>query len=428
MSVNDLKYYSIGAFRTLPKIYIVGDSRGDQSSDVGRTTARGWLWWLQLLTDARFDFQPADNFAVGGYDTSQMLADVGLLLDVEPGIVIAICSTNDRTAGMTADASIANMAEWQRFVAGFHKVIWLGETPRGDASDGTYTLSATNRQRHLRVRNWQLSRMSLSEIVYVADAWAALSDVNSTTALANTGLFYDGLHFGPPGARLQAEAIAPIINHLLPPRPRLIESLANLWATNNPTGSLNANPVLAGTGGSGGTGTVATSWTVTEGAGLTATCSKVTVDAINRQRIVVTGTATAANSGASPIDPTPYSVVCSVPVDHTNISVGDVIEASGYLSIAAGSSGLRGVAIYLSITTASGTTTYAAGEPGSATSVPNLDFPSTAIAGTAIVPRATITQAVTAASLSVVITGRPNNTFPISATVEFTKVSARKVL
>lgn len=419
------------AFQTLPKLYIDGDSRGDQSSDVGRTASRGWLWHLQMLTGARFDFQPSQNFAVGGDNSEQLLARVNNLLNVDPGIVCVICSTNDRTGGWTSEQTITALAEWQRLVLGHgHRIIWLAETPRGDASDGTYTLSTTNRQRHLRVRDWQYRQAALAN-VFVADAWPTLGDVNATTALANTGLMYDGLHFGPPGARLQADAIVPIITNLLPVRPRLVETLANLWAANNPTGSLNANPVLAGTGGTNGansSGTVATSWTVTGGAGLTAVCSKVTIDAVNYQRIVVTGTPTAAASGTTPISPDLYSVVASIPVDFANISVGDVLEVAGDLRLAAGATGCRGISIYLSLTGASGTVTYASCEIQETNSVPNLDLPSTAISGISMVPRATVTEALTGASLKVIISGRPGNVSPISATLDFSKVAVRKVL
>lgn len=413
-----------------PKLYVAGDSRGDQVSDTGRRAWRGWMTPLIMLTNGRIDFANSQNYAVAGDDSSDFLAAVTPLLSVEPGIVVAIISTNDRTAGWTAQQSIDNMAEWQRLILSHgHKIIWISETPRGSAEDGTYTLSATNLRHHLRVRAWQLAQAQVPG-VYVVDPWVVLGDATSTTGLAINGLMYDGLHFGPPASVLVAGLIANVINELLPYRPRLIEANSNLWNANNETGALNANPMLDGTGGTNGTnssGSVATSWTTVGGAGMTAVNSKVTVDGYPRQRIVVTGTPTTADSGASPVDPTPYSVVCSVPLTGT-INVGDVIQGSAYVSIAAGASGLRGVSVYLTITTASGTTTYASGEPHPANSVINLDLPATALEGTHFTEKATITEAVTSATLSIVITGRPNNTSAISTTVEFTKAAARKIL
>lgn len=419
----------------LPRVYIAGDSRGDQASDPGRTAARGWIWPLQILTEGRFDFQDAYNFAIGGDDTQDMLDKVGQLLAVEPGIVIVICSTNDRTGTDTADESIGRMLDWQNQVlAHGHRVIWIAETPRGSASDTTYRLNATRYGYHMRVRRWQLAQATKPS-VYVVDPWPQLGALNSNLSDVKSGYFYDDLHFGPPAARVIADLIAPVLTTLIPPAPRLVEALGDLWSAQNPTGSLNANPVLAGTGGTAGTGatgTVATSWTVTAGAGLSVTCSKIVTDdtLYHGQSLVVTGAPTAENSGATPVDPTPFSAIASVPL--ANIDVGDILEGSAWIRLHSGSSGVRGVALYLTVTTASGTTTYCAGEPHPARSFPNLELPDSELVGTWIIPAAEITEAVISATLSVVITGAPHtgsaSDVSISATVDFTRASVRKVL
>ncbi len=427
---------NIGAMTNgLPRIYIAGDSRGAQASAEGRTVARGWMWPLQILTGARFEFQPEFNFALGGDDTQDMLDKVGDLLNVEPGIVVVICSTNDRTGTDTADQSIARMADWQQQVlAHGHKLIWIAETPRGMSSDTTYAMNATRTSYHFRVRRWQLAQAAKPG-VYVADTWPTLGALNVTNSWAREGYFYDGLHFGPPAAVVVAEALAPIINTLLPPTPRLIEALGDVWSAQNPTGSLNANPVLAGTGGTAGTGasgTVATSWTVTAGAGLSATCSKIVTDdgLYHGQRIVVSGAPTATNPGGVPVDPTGFAVIASCPLN--NLSVSDIIEGTAFIKLHAGQEGARAIALYLTITTASGTTTYCAGEPNAARSFPNLDLPDVELEGVWITPQVEITEAVLSASISVMIVGAPSNgvdpDVTISATVDFTRTAARKVL
>jgi lysophospholipase L1-like esterase len=418
-----------------PKVYVAGDSRGDQVSDAGRTAARGWLWWLQLLTDSRFDFQPSDNIAIAGDDTSDMLAAVGPLLTAEPGIVIAICSTNDRTPGWQVRQSQENLATWQRLVlARGHQIIWIAETPRGAAENATYALSSADLLRHLQMRQWFLSQGSVPG-VYVADPWPLVADVNSVDGYIADGLTYDGLHPGPAGGRLIAEAIAPIINQLLPERPVLISSAADLYGLNNLTGALNNNPMMTGTGGTkntGATGSLADGWSATCGGGLSVVLSKQTDGVFAAQRAVVSGTPTAASLGASPVDPTPHSVVLSTVLDPAEFADGDVIEVAGKMTLAAGAAGLRGVSLYLAVTTSAGTVTHCSGEANLALSFPNLTLPDAAISGAITVPQFTVSGNVTAATLSVMIVGEPYSaSIPpeaLSCTLDVSRITARKVI
>ncbi|UFS65268.1 hypothetical protein LO749_01490 [Paracoccus denitrificans] len=419
-----------------PRLYIAGDSRGDQASDPGRLGARGWLVHLQMLTGARIDHDPADNIAVAGSNSEAMLAAVDYLLAADPGIIIAITSTNDRTASWPSSRSIAAMSAWQSLVlARGHQVIWIAEMPRGEASDEHFTLTPTNLLHHLRVRQWILDQASVPG-VYVADPWPVMCDPASTSGHVKGGLMYDGLHTGLPGAIVVAQTLAPTINALLPPRQRLIMSTADVYSTSNPSGSLTGNPMMVGTGGTldaGATGDLADGWSVQTGAGMAVALSKTTLDGLPAQRAVVSGTPTGGNAGVIPIDPTPHSVVISRPVTNVaNLVVGDVLEMSGLVSLAAGSSGCRAVSLYLTVETASGTTTHCAAEAQLARSRPNLDMPPQEAKGPMVVPRFEVTEPVLAASVSVVIVGTPSVTtnpdVPISATVDFTAISLKKVI
>ncbi|WP_104492066.1 SGNH/GDSL hydrolase family protein [Paracoccus denitrificans] len=419
-----------------PKLYIAGDSRGDQSSNPGRTPANGWLAHLQMLTAGRFDFDPADNIAVAGSNSEQMLAAVGPLLTAAPGVVVAIISTNDRTQGWSAQRSIDALSIWQaQVLARGHQVIWIAEMPRGETGNTAYALSGANLQAHMRVRQWLLAQASVPG-VYVADPWPAMCDPASASGYVKAGLMYDGLHTGVPGARAVAECIAPIINALMPPHPRLIISAADTYTANNPTGALNGNPMMSGTGGTldgGASGALASGWSIQTGAGMAAVLSKVELDGLPAQRCVVSGAPTGASAGASPVDPTPHAVVISADIANpANLVPGDVVELTGLVSLAAGSEGCRAVALYLTIETASGTVTHCAMEPLLARSVPNLDQPDSVLSGPAIVPRFTVTEAVTAASVSLMIVGAPHISsqpdIAISATVDFTALSLKKVI
>jgi len=424
-----------------PMIYPDGDSRSDLAANEGRTTSQGWIWPLQLLTNARFDFDPADNLGVGGEDTSEILAGVTALSGKPPGIVIAIGSTNDRTAGWTAQQSTDNLVAYQNAVLSYgHKLIWVAETPRGDSNGPSYILSGDQIGYAHAVRQHLLDQASVPD-VYVADPWPDMIDRAHSDGRARSGILRDGIHWGPTGALIVADKLAPIINALLPPRPRLIASPGDLYSAAHPRGALNPNPTMEGSGGTlgtGCTGQLATGWSAVAGAGLSALFRKTVGgyedwQTAEWQEVYVSGAPTATTPGGNPIDPTLASVIISAPIDPSYLTAGDQFEAAGAVHILY-PSGVRGVALYTSYTTADGTVTQAAGEPNLARSQPNLDlWPARrSIKGVAVVPKtAALPSGITAASVSIVISGAPHNPslsdVPISVGVRFRAVAARKV-
>jgi hypothetical protein len=422
----------------LPRIYLDGDSRADLASNQGRTTTQGWLWWLQLMTGARFDFQPDYNFAIGGSNSEEVRDRAAALRGKPPGYVVAVVDTNDRSAGWRAQRTIAALADYQKKILSYgHRLVWIAGSPRGDSTpDGIRrTLSDVELADALQVRSWFLAQAAVRN-VYVADPWPLMLDPDSPEGRARDGILRDGIHWGPVGARLVAQTLAPIFDRLMTPRPRLVTSNDDLYSEANPAGSLNFNPLLSGKGGLlgiGCAGDLAQGWSAEAGEGISATFSKVVVDGEEWQQVMVSGAPTGLNAGGDPVDPTPVSVVVSAGIDPLDLAGGDSFEALADIELEEGSSGLRGVALYTAYTTEEGTVTQAAGEPVLARSQVNLELPPEAIAGVSVVPRtAALPDRVIAASVNIVISGAPHNPrlddVPMSATVRFRAVSASKTI
>lgn len=431
----------------LPRLYLDGDSRSDTCSSTGRTSAQGWLFWLQLLTRGRFDFRPEWNNGVGGQDSEDMLARMDNLKPLPPAVVVAICGTNERTRHETARWTIDRAVGYQNGILDMgHRLVWIAETPRGDTTHTDYTLASPDLDYHLRYRQHLLDQSGVRG-VHVADPFSLMADPALANGRAKDTVLRDGIHAGAYGGHMIATTLVPIIESLFPLRPLLPASNADLYSTSNPTGSLSANPMMLGTGGtvgSGCTGTLASNWKASAGPGLSATLSKITDSNGNVwQQIVVTGAPTAttvAIDGVQPaskdsagnIDPTPVSVVISVDLDPTKIAVSDVFDAVCEVEIDSGSTGLRGVALYTEYTTPAGRITQAAGQPDLIQTQENLDFPPVDLRGVLIVPQsAPMPGSVIGARTYLVISGANNSTvkgpLAIAATVRVRAVKTRKI-
>lgn len=159
-----------------------------------------------------------------------------------------------------------------------------------------------------------------------------------------------------------------------------------------------------------------------------AVLSKETIGDSEWQKIVVSGgpTSTGGTDEAGDVDPRPVSVCLSAPL--ANISAGDIINGSCEVRVDAGATGLRGVSLYLAISTASGTRLYAAGEPDLARSQINLDCPPVEWSGVLRVHPTDPVGNVTGAQLIVAITGAnySSTALSLSATVRVRAAKAFK--
>lgn len=416
------------------RVILDGDSRSDLCTNPGRTRAQGWLFWAQTLLGGRFDVRDAWNNGVGGQDSQEMLDRVSNLAAFVPSLVICICSTNDRTgAGKTAAWSIERLAAYQAAVLAMgHRLLWIAETPRGDTANPNYDMSATQTAYAMQVHQWQLDQAGVAG-VSVADPYSLMADPTRTDGRALDTMLRDGIHWGAYGAYYVAQPVITALRDAFLPRPVLPVSNADVYGANNTTGALNPNPMMAGMGGTAGSGcsgSVATGWTAAAGAGLTGVLSKVMTNGKDWQQIVVSGgpTGSASADSLSNVDPRPVSVILSA--DLTGIAVGDTIDAVCEVEVDAGASGLRSVGLWLEITTASGSTLYAAGEPDLTRSQINLDLPPVAWSGVLRChPSDVVSGAVTSAKLFLAVTGAnfSSSAQPLSATVRVRAVKARKL-
>lgn len=425
---------------TLPKVYLAGDSRPDQCSSDYSTEARGFLWWLQFLSGASFDFQLGQNYGVAGSETSELVGQAVSIAGQEPGIAICFTGTNDRPAGYLADHTIMNYeaAEAVLTKAGGHRVIWATDTPRGDGNGKgqSAALTGDNLGNHLRCAQW-LRESAKRKGVYSADLYPALINPADASAKGRNDVYYDGLHPGLLGGYLIALQFLPIIDHLVPRRSRLPFSNADTYTAANSSGSLIDNPMMAGISGTVGancTGQVANLFTAVAGAGLTAALSKVTDAAgVVWQQIALTGTPSGTHTNGPPLNADPVSCVLSIDLDVADFATGDVIEAVCAAEIDTGHSGLRGIPLYLVATAGGVDTLVCGGEPnmaseGASVTAANLRVPDpgTKLAGVNITPQLTIPASLTAVKLKVLVTAKGGDA--VNATVRFSRIAARKVI
>lgn len=400
-----------------PRVLIFGDSRVDFCSDGLITTTIGWLYWLQLLTGARFDFQPASNFGLGGDDTAEGLARMDAVLSDPAEIAIMLLSVNDRQGAHDFDWTIANLTEiLARFRAARKRLIIIAECPWGDAAHPSYILSAQQVAYHLRVREWLISRHD-PPWVQVVDPFADMVVPDDASAIAKPGLLKDGGHLAAAGNLIVAQHLAPVIEGLLPPRPRLPASNADQFSTDNPNGALNANPMLEGDGGAlatGVTGDLADGWTASNApTGVSVVLAKETIDGQVWQKVTLSGT------------PSTSSVIVGLncALDVGDLAAGDVIEAVAEIHVE-DATGIRGVPLRLLATYPTLSSVNAsAGHAASTDSI----APAAPWGGIALTPRQTISDeenpsAVSLAVLAYLIEGEAT-----SAVYRFRAVSVRKV-
>lgn len=357
----------------------LGDSRSNQCTGGDGIRNMGYLHWLRLLCNQRFNFkfdtslgayatQPADgtgtpnpvhdNYGVGGNRTDQMLDRCDkVLANTAAGTFILFAGINDRPAGLTYAQSVANMTKiLDKMQAAGRVVVLIAEMGTGNAAFPTDRFASTQMVRdHVRYRQWLLDQRSRPG-VYVVDIWPDFADNTSTSnSLIDVrgGVCYDGRHPQQRGAFLIAKRLQPVFERLFDPLPVLPASNADLFdPINMPSGCLNANPMLAGTGGllgTGSSGALAASWQSAGGsgsAGATSTLSK-TVDTFGNpnQRAIIAGTPTGQQG-------TCYFDLLRTPSFHASIAPGDVLEAVCGISVGAGSTGILRLSLELFVNTA----------------------------------------------------------------------------
>lgn len=334
------------------KVVIFGDSRTDQctvpsiatpSSTEYSKMAQGWIGWLQFLSGQRFDFDLADNYGKSGDTTAQLLARVPAAIAATTAkVAIVYIGTNSANAGVSFASYKADLdAIIALLQAAGMTVILIAETPRGDSTNTSQRLSATNLKIFLQYAEY-LKRLRTTPGVFVADPWQYWADPLSTTGDVISATYTkDGLHPAPLGAYYIAQAVLPIINAIFPPVDILPQSNSDLYdATNNPWGCLNSNPMMDGTGGSfnatGGSGSVATGWSENAGPTWTRVYSKSTLtNGKPAQQVVIGGTGTTGTENLRQV------------ITSGNLTIGDQVQAVASIEIDASAANISMLALQL---------------------------------------------------------------------------------
>ena len=331
------------------RVALLGDSITAQGIDnttlVGqigiRNVNRGMTHWLPFLTDQRFVSPQGLNFGVIGQTSGQIAARVGDVIASGAGTCVVLAGTNDIGTNNFVQTT-ANLASIYQALANANVlIIALPILNRTLASEPDY--SFVN-----HVNRWIINQASNYPNFKVVDPFR-FGDPYSLTLSPKTGFTYDGLHPTAIGMFNVVRGIGEYLNTVLPPLPRVVRDVTDFYTATNPTGYKNANPMMAGTSGTAGsgvTGSVANNWAVSVGAGggdvsgLTVTCSKDT-DSTNLecQKIVVAGTATGG-----------FQTVVTMTQTFTPIgglTVGDILEARGRIEVIGGAASISGIGIFL---------------------------------------------------------------------------------
>jgi len=283
--------------------------------------ADGDLVWAELLNGVNYAF--AANVAIGGRVLSEIVADFDAL---GPGLysncLIDFCGgTNDPKNGVaTATSSAAMEAYIKKAIARGHRVLINTVPPLAGAANTSdvqvKTLALNAEYRRLAARYKQP----------LYDKYAALVDPAAAAIKAGNFDSADNIHVTPTGCRIAGAAKAPIYAANLPVRPVALPGTTSDTA-GVITGSANIlSGFFAGTGGTGGAGSIATNWTLVP-ATITVTGSKGTGTVGETQVLTL--------SGAS------GSFTFTGPSVHPSVVAGGVYEFVGKLALANFVAGVR---------------------------------------------------------------------------------------
>lgn len=262
-----------------------GDSRTIQALyTFSRYGCRSYPYWMRLYSGQRFDTTAALNFGVSSNTTAQMLARVDAaiidMIAAGVGTVGFLGGTNDIISIADSSSNISQIVA--KFRAAGIVVLLVTETPRD-----------TENALHLAIRDYCRTLNNPSNGIYTIDIWPTLAN-GDAGALA--GVTVDGIHLSVYGTRILGLALANKINALMNARDILPTANEN----SNAAGlNILTNAMLIGVGG--------TATNLEVGSVVAASCSvnNTTTGALvttsigsrggyNTQRIVVTGTPTAA--------------------------------------------------------------------------------------------------------------------------------------
>ena len=327
---------------------LIGDSRlaqgyginGGSSSVWPNRFGRGPQHWLSLLSEGRVQFPNALNRAVGGNDLAEILdtldADIADQISGGAGFFGYLAGVNSFRANASAETVIGQ----EQTIMGKLKATGLPIIVFDDwpGAGPTYPSDQAWWDRHLALRAHRRANYRNDPAITYVDGFSILSDPSQTAPFEIVGsgredLYQDTyLHLSPRGAH------ALITPALLSRIAGWFDAPGQPAVGADPYGNtiaeiLNANPTVAGTGGTvgnGGSGSAAPNWSYTMSSGNAGTqvLSKSTIQLEDReitaQRSVITATATAATQyarfGEQVVTVTPGQKVMII--DHIEVAPG----------------------------------------------------------------------------------------------------------
>lgn len=378
--------------------------------------SEGFHFWAETLSRGLIRAPRSMSFAVSGAQLGAIADQAALAAETTADTVVIgpSVATNDLDAG-TYDIGPLIGTIWSTLRAARKRVVAFLELPRGGSDGSGQTLTATGLARQAAANQWMRDNADAYGVILL-DAGPDFVDPALAAYQPKAGVTHDGKHPSQNGQYLIGKRIAAALALILPPRDVLSwmsfsETVAAYDATYNPRGNLVKNPMMLG--GS----TNAGSWSTADSnvTGLTQTRSVVTQGGRRLQQFVVSGTPTAGEA----------QLGISQSLDAANLAPGDVIEGLAFVSVDAGSAGLKGVrAMYRNSITAGTVDAAAGGMTGSYTDTVGR-MPSEAWEGVLRIPRYVIPADFSAPLVRAQLVFAQNQV--AAATVRFSHFEVRKV-
>lgn len=350
---------------TAPGAVLLGDSITANNTGAGSNKncyhdPRGYFTWLQIRLGFPFAYTVGNdgtpnvvgqNAGVGGDTTTGMLARLETdVISKSPDIVFIHAGTNDITAGASFATITGNLTSI--YAALLSRGILVAAIPIYPRGSGSNWASSTQRNLHHAVNSWIREKALTTQGMILIDGTPAMTDPASSTGDVRTDFTIDGLHPSPLGGFYVGEAAYRIFKEITRPAATLCYSPSDVYdATNNPSGNLLTNGLLAGTAGTAGTGasgSVADGWNVfrTSGTISTAVCSKVNrTDGLpgSLQQMVLSSAGSGSGDGSVIFTTSPSSIT-------SNIVINNWYEALMEIDVSATTSGNKMIkAIYLEL-------------------------------------------------------------------------------
>lgn len=214
------------AARPMPSVPVLGDSITAQySTSDGVTTAfnaKGDLVWARAILGGRFLFSPALNFGVSGEASAQILARAASVIAAKPGFYRVLMGTDDPVPG----ATFSSAATWANIRACYDQLIAAGivvlAAPilRRSFANGLSAGELANAQKSFLWINRMIRRYAMAArpgTLYVVDYDRALLDQTSASHTPVALSTAEGMHPLAASAYWLGEALAAVLDPLLPP-------------------------------------------------------------------------------------------------------------------------------------------------------------------------------------------------------------------